>query len=77
MSGGESWVLVRLHVSKLEADNPDPASAQAGGRALLSVALQAETMEGVELAVAAGVHSKGGSDFNRLRQMAFKSSPPT
>ena len=53
--GAEAWVLVRLHVSKFEADSTDATSKQPGGRALLSVALEAETMEGVALAVTSPV----------------------
>ncbi len=53
--GAESWVLVRLHVSPISSNDPDKAVFRTGQRALLTVALQAETMDGAVLATTSPV----------------------
>jgi Ca-activated chloride channel family protein len=53
--GAESWVLVRLHVSKIDETRREAAPTPTGQRGLLSVVLQAETMDGDALAVTSPV----------------------
>ena len=60
--GAESWMLVRLHIAGMVSNDPAQLETRMSNRALLSVALEAERLEGTPVAVASPVLSLLGVD---------------
>lgn len=64
--GAESWLLVRLHIAGMVSNDAAQPLDGAALRALLSVALQAERMDGSPLAIASPVLALPGLDTRTL-----------
>jgi Ca-activated chloride channel family protein len=60
--GAESWLLVRLHIAGMVSNDPAQLETGMSNRALLSVALEAERLDGTSVAVASPVLSLQGVD---------------
>lgn len=60
--GAESWLLVRLHIAGMVSNDPAQLETGMSNRALLSVALEAERLDGTPVAVASPVLSLQGVD---------------
>ncbi len=58
--GAESWLLVRLHIAGMVSSDPTQPGTDMSNRALLSVALEAERLDGMSVAVASPVLSLQG-----------------
>ena len=60
--GAESWLLVRLHIAGMVSNDPEQPATSLSSRALLSVALEAERLDGTPVAVASPVLALPGME---------------
>ena len=67
--GAEAWLLVRLHVTGMVSNEATVTVAGMAQRALLSVALQAERLDGSLVAIASPVLALPGLDAKALEAM--------
>jgi Ca-activated chloride channel family protein len=67
--GAESWLLVRLHVTGMVSNEAALPMSGMAERALLSIALQADRLDGSPLAIASSVLALPGRDTKGLEAM--------